>query len=697
MIMMSRILQITLNKILAFILLISFSGCGLDGQNKETEIFWDTFGVPHIFAKNNHEMYYAFGWAQMHNHADLILKLYAQGRGRAAEYWGIEFLNSDKLIHLYDIPAKAKKVYGENEPEYKSYLDAFVKGINDYANACPERIDKTAVQVLPVTVDDVIAHTLRITCLEFLAAEDVYIAKKTSDPGSNAIAIAPSKSASKNAMLLINPHLPWSDFFLWFEAHLCTNEFNAYGVSLIGIPTLTMAFNDNLGWAHTVNPIDASDRYELTLKNDGYLLDGKTIPFETKPVQINVRQNDGSLLAQKFEFKYSKHGPVIGQKDNKAYAVRIAGLDNVRIFEQYHKMAKAKNFAEFEEACKILQNPMFNVIYADRDGIIFYLFNGNIPVREEGDFYFWKGTIDGTKSKYIWQKTHPYEDLPKVLNPSSGFVQNCNDPPWTCTFPAVLDPKDFPAYFSSQGMPLRPQRAVNLIKDNPSISFEQLINYKHNTGMEAADRFLDDLLEAVDAYSDTTALKAAAILKAWDKTTDANSHGAVLFASWWDKVRSNMFAIPWNAKEPVTTPDGLKDKKQAVELLVKSFGEVQKKYGSSDVTWGDVHRFRLNGIDFPANGGAGDYGIFRTVYFADDKDNKKYAVAGETFIAITEFGDKVKAMLSLGYGNATQPGSKHIGDQLQMMSEKKLRPALLEKADIQKNLEEREVLVIEGF
>ena len=687
-------LHSTLNKIFVLILVLSFSGCGVDGQNKQTEILWDTYGVPHIFGKNNQEMYYAFGWAQMHNHADLILKLYAQGRGSAAEFWGEEFLDSDKLVRLFDLPGRAKKVYLENDSEFRSYLDAFVKGINEYANTHPDAIDKTAKKVLPVTIEDVIAHTLRITCLEFLAAEDIYISKKSTDAGSNAIAISPSKSASKNALLLINPHLPWSDYFLWFEAHLTSDKFNAYGVSLVGMPSITMAFNENLGWAHTVNPIDASDRYELTLQDEGYILDGKTLEFETKQVQIKVLQDDGSLAENNFTFRYSQHGPLIGQKDKKAFAVRIAGLDNVKIFEQYHKMAVAKNFTEFESACKMLQNPMFNVIYADRDGNIFYLFNGNVPVRDVGDFYFWRGTIDGTKSKYIWEKTHSYEDLPKLLNPATGFVQNCNDGPWTCTYPTLINPKDYPAYMSYQGMPFRPQRAVNMIKDNQSVSFDQLIGYMHNTGMETADRFLDDLLAAVEKHPDTTAIKAAEILKSWDKSTDVKSSGAVLFAAWWDKVRGNMFLIPWDSKEPATTPDGLNDPKQAVELLIKAFGEVQNKYGSANIAWGDVNRFRMNGIDYPANGGAGDYGIFRTVYFADDRDNKKLAIAGETFIAVTEFGDKVKSMVSLSYGNATQPGNKHIGDQLKMMSEKKLRPALLEKADILLNLEEKEILII---
>ena len=238
----------------------------------------------------------------------------------------------------------------------------------------------------------------------------------------------------------------------------------------------------------------------------------------------------------------------------------------------------------------------------------------------------------------------------------------------------------------------RAQRAINLIRDNPSISFDQLVDYKLNTGMEVADRFLNDLLSAVEQFPGPEALEAAAVLKTWDRKTDAGSKGAVLFSAWWNEIRSDMFEVQWNKENPVTTPSGLKDKKKAVEILVKASKSVKEKYGSIDIAWGDVNRFRMGTYDFPANGGPDNLGIFRTMYFADDKDNKKYAIAGDTYVAVIEFGEKVRASVLLSYGNATQPGNRHNGDQLKMLSEKIMRPALLEKAEILKNLEERESL-----
>lgn len=673
---------------------LSLSFGNAKSQDPSTEILWDNYGVPHIYAGSAHGMYYAFGWAQMQNHADLILKLYGQARGRASEYWGEAFFESDKQIGLFEIPEHAAKNYQKQEGFQKSCLDGFVAGMNEYAAAHRSDIGEKYRQVLPVSATDVMAHVLRILCLEFIGGEDLHFIRQQAGNGSNAMAISPARSASGKALLLTNPHLPWSDFFTWFEAHLACSGFNAYGIALVGVPTLTMAFNDHLGWAFTINTMDGCDRYELIAGDGGYLWDGKAKSFEKKDRVIKVLQDDGRLKKIHLEHRYSVHGPVTGEKNGKLFAVRLVGLDNAGIFEQFHRMAAAKNLEEFETALRLMQNPMFNIIYGDKDGNIMYLFNGNIPKRPVGDYAFWRGTVDGTKPEYLWNSIHAYGDLPKVVNPPGGFIQNCNDAPWVCSWPQVLDPSDYPAYMAPKSMLLRPQRAVNLVLAHPEVSFEQLAAIKMDTGIEAADRFLDDLFLAVDAYPYTAAIEAAEVLKAWDRRTDADSKGAVLFARWFDKLPHTIFKIPWSLEHPVSTPDGLNDQKLAVELLIRAADETRQKYGTLDISWGSIHRFRMNNLDLPANGGPGEYGIFRTIGYADDPDGKKRAVFGDTYIAVTEFSDPVRAMVLLGYGNATQPGNLHAGDQLGLMAAKKLRPALLNRNDIVHNLEKSEILPI---
>lgn len=678
----------SLIKSLIFILLVSAgAACKKSIPN---EILWDNYGVPHIYASDATQMYYEFGRAQMTSHADLILKLYSQARGTSASYFGESGLESDRLMKLFRLDSLADAAYSKQNPAFRKYIDAFVMGINDYASENSGTINEQCRKILPVTSRDIMAHTLRVICIEFLGMDEISAVKRLTEPGSNAIAIGPSRSASGNAMLMSNPHLPWSGFFIWYEAHLNTEDFNLYGVSLVGMPTLTIAFNENLGWTHTVNPIDGADRYELETEGDSYILDNKKVPFQKREISVQVLQNDGSLKTETSSCRYSLHGPVVGEKGNKAWAVRLAGLENAGIFEQYHRMGMAGNLNEFESAVRMMQNPMFNIIYADRDGHIYYLYNGNLPSRSRGDYSFWRGTVPGTESDLIWKEYLPFDSLPKLVDPPSGFLQNCNDPPWICTFPALLNPDDYPGYVAPKGMGLRPQRAVNLILGDSSITSDELIDIKLNTGLESADRYLDELLSYAEKSSEKKVSEAVRILKDWDRKSDTGSRGTLLFAGWWELARPVLGKTPWDPEHPVSTPCGIRDTGKAVALLADAYDNAIKKYGSADAATGDIFRMRINGHDVPSNGGPEYFGMLRAMYYAPDSDGKMKAVAGDTYYAVTEFGEKVKASAVLSYGNATQPGNKHAGDQLELMSEKNMRPVLFYREDVLKHVERNE-------
>ena len=692
-------------EVISFIFLaLVFFSCSEGKSDKGTEILWDKWGVPHVYATDEAEMYYAFGWAQMQSHANLILRLYAESRGTGSEFFSEKYLESDRLFHLFNLTDSAQAQYERFTGDEKLFLDSFVRGLNDYAEANPEEIDEKFRKVLPVTAIDVLAHGKRVINLEFLSGRDIGQSfnelkelEKEITPGSNSYAIAPAKSESGKAMLVANPHLPWNDLYMFFEAHLNAPDFDVYGVTLVGMPVLNIAFNKNLGWTHTVNTIDASDRYVLTLEGDGYILDGEVRSFDEKSVVIKVLQDDSSIVDKEIKLKYSQHGPIIFEHGDKAYALRIAGLDNDSYFYQYHKMGKSDNFDEFEDALKMMQIPMFNVVYADKAGNIMYLFNGNVPERSEGDWKFWNDKVDGTRSDLIWHSYHDYGDLPKLFNPETGFVQNANDAPWTATYPLMLNSEDYPAYMSPEPEELpasfRAQRAINLIKDDDSISFEELVDYKLDTGMEVAERLLDDLLAAVEQYPDPVAVEAVAVLRNWDGETNTDSKGAVLFARWIDKLGNDMYAVPWSIENPVTTPDGLKDPEKAVAILVEAADEIDIAYGSMDVAWGNVNRFRVGKIEFPGNGGNHDYGVFRTMYFKAPKErNINYAFHGDTYVAVVEFGDNVRAKVLLSYGNSTQTGNRFMGDQLEMLSENQLRDAFLSKEVVLNNLAFKEEL-----
>jgi acyl-homoserine-lactone acylase len=663
------------------------------GSN-HTEILWDSWGVPHIYGKDAQGLFQAFGWAQMQSHGDLILRLYGQARGRAAEYFGEKYLESDRYVRTMGIPARAREWYEAQNPTMRGYLDAFAAGINTYAKEHAAQINDEVEQVLPVDGVDVLAHVQRVIHFTFVVNPQsvANLSPSRSTAGSNGWAIAPSHSTSGNAMLLANPHLPWSDLYLWYEAQLTAPGIDAYGVALVGMPVLAIAFNNNLGWTFTVNTHDGWDAYQLTLADGGYLLDGSVRPFETETQTLKVKQANGSLREEQLVIKRSIHGPIVAHKDDKAVALRVVGLDQPDMMEQIWDMARATQLSEFEAALKRLQLPMFNILYSDRDGHILYLFNAQVPIHSKGDWNYWRSVVPGDTSATLWTKTHPYRDLPRVLDPPSGWLQNANEPPWTTTFPPALNPNDYPSYMAPRFMNLRSQRSVRMLMEKSKISFEEMIADKFSSRMELADRILDDLIPAARRVGGELASQAADVLEAWDRKADAHSRGAVLFALWARSMPDgNWFATPWNENSPLTTPDGLANPEDAVKVLETAATTVKLLYGALDVPWGQVARLRYGNVDLPASGGPGLFGIFQVVDLAPASGGGFQQVAGDTYIAAVEFSNPVRAKVLTTYGNATQPGNPHIGDQLPLYARNELRSVWRSRKEIEAHLESRKV------
>jgi len=663
---------------------------------ERTEILWDSWGVPHVYGKDAEGLFRAFGWAQMQSHGDLILRLYGQARGRAAEYFGEKYLESDRYVRTMGIPARAREWYEAQNPTMRGYLDAFAAGINTYAKEHAAQINDEVEQVLPVDGVDVLAHVQRVIHFTFVVNPQsvANLSPSRSTAGSNGWAIAPSHSTSGNAMLLANPHLPWSDLYLWYEAQLTAPGIDAYGVALVGMPVLAIAFNNNLGWTFTVNTHDGWDAYQLTLADGGYLLDGSVRPFETETQTLKVKQANDSLREEQLVIKRSIHGPIVAHKDDKAVALRVVGLDQPDMMEQIWDMARATQLSEFEAALKRLQLPMFNILYSDRDGHILYLFNAQVPIHSKGDWNYWRSVVPGDTSATLWTKTHPYRDLPRVLDPPSGWLQNANEPPWTTTFPPALNPNDYPSYMAPRFMNLRSQRSVRMLMEKSKISFEEMIADKFSSRMELADRILDDLIPAARRVGGEFASQAADVLEAWDRKADAHSRGAVLFALWARSMpETNWFATPWNENSPLTTPDGLANPEDAVKVLETAATTVKLLYGALDVPWGEVARLRYGKADLPASGGPGLFGIFQVIDLAPSTEGRFQQFAGDTYIAAIEFSNPVRAKVLTTYGNATQPGSPHIGDQLPLYVRNELRPVWRTRKEIEAHLESRKVFL----
>jgi len=347
---------------------------------------------------------------------------------------------------------------------------------------------------------------------------------------------------------------------------------------------------------------------------------------------------------------------------------------------------------------KMQQLPLFNTAYADRDGHIMYVYNATLPVHPTGDYRFWQGVVPGDRSDLIATAIHPWEAVPKVLDPPTGWVQNSNDMPWTSVYPMVLDSTKFAAGFAApQGITQRAQRGIRILSTAPEkMTFEDIKKGKLDTHVETADQFVDEIVTTARSMGSERAKKAADLLASWDRQAETGSEGTLLFYKFITAAGQTFdaiggFKVPTDDRRPLETPRGFKDPAKAMALLDKVAGEVEKEYGTLAVKWGDVMRFRRGKADVPGNGAPSSLGAIRTINVGPFVNGKTEAVSGDTFYAVIEFSTPQRGEALLGYGNWSKAGSKHVEDQLPLLSRKEMRPIWRDRKTIEANLEGRKV------
>jgi len=427
------------------------------------------------------------------------------------------------------------------------------------------------------------------------------------------------------------------------------------------------------------------------------MMDGEPRPFEHETKTLKIKQPDGSMKTETLDIRRTVHGPVVYDDRGLTLAMKVAGLDRPKMLEQWFRMGEAETLDEFKDALRMGAVPMWNADYADDNGHIMLVDNGLIARRNGHDYAYWNGVVPGDTSDALWHDYLTFDELPKSIDPPSGWNQNENEPPWLFTFPQVDRTKYLP-YVAPGGEAqptMRTLRGLHMITEDPKISYDMLVAKKHSTRMELADKVMPDLLVAAKAPDAPAGVAdAARVLEQWDHNTEADSRGAVLFQAFVNGYLNQNLAskmrVKYDQTRPLDTAYGLADPEAAVAALAKAADEVMTTYGSLDVKWGDVYRLASGDADLPGNGGPGPSGIFRTVAYTRKVGNKYYAANGETIVCAIEFSKTQRANCTLGYGNASQPGSPHVGDQIPLMAQKALHPVWREKKDIEANLERRE-------
>ena len=464
----------------------------------------------------------------------------------------------------------------------------------------------------------------------------------------------------------------------WYEAHLHSEE----GLDIVGgmfpiAPLVLHGHNRDLGWAFTVNRPDVTDVYRLTIDPDDphrYRLDGEWRRLEHATAGIRVKLLGPLHWTFERELLWSEHGPAV-RTPHGTFAIRFSGLGQLGALEQWYRMNRARSLAEWKDAMRLLGIPSFNVGYADREGNVLYAYNARMPKRVPG--HDWRGILPGDRSDLIWREFLPFDRLPQVENPASGFVVNTNSSPFhTTTGAGNPDPARFPEWMGIEThLNNRARRALALFGGDPSITREEFDRYKYDM-QYATDSDAEAWLRRVEEVpTDDASLRAAqAHLRGWDRSTHPESRGAALGVL---ALRPMVHhRLGWRSEPP-----------DPLEALLDAASTLLRWHGRLDVEWREVNRLRRGALDVGLGGGPD---VLHAVYGAEPERGRSAGHAGDSNVLLVEWDreGQVASRSVHQFGTATsRPDSPHYADQAPLFAARRLKPVWLDEAEIRRNLE----------
>ena len=519
------------------------------------------YGVPHIKADNMQAAGFALGYVQVEDYGRSVVDVMIRARGEWSQYHDLNpeerSLSIDRDASSKIKYARALETFSLLRKETQDILIGFAAGMNRYIDVHRSEFPnwlKADFTGYDVHAGDIGSHSdaavqafIRILQRQNAASGSTndrmgmqsgegktvwarladHAETPHPDEGSNAFALAPSRTKSGSAILLRNPHLAWNAGY--YEAQLeVPGVLNFYGDFRIGGPLITIGgYNEHLGFSTTNNDPDSDEIYSFQVSStlpDHFLLDGATVPLEKKRIIVKFKNGEG-LGEDTREFLYTPFGPVFHRGDGKVYVIRDAGDGEYRLAEQFLMMMKARNLTEYKEAMRIQAKTSSNFTYADADGNIFYVWNAmtpNLPHLSGGD----TAAIAASRSDQVWRKIIPFDSLPQLLNPKGGYIHNENDSFHYTNLNEVMDAAKFPPHFSQPILRLRSQHALEMIANNKKFTLEDVVNLKYSQRMLLAERVKADLIAAVRATSPTGQIAAALKqMENWDNTVNRESKG----------------------------------------------------------------------------------------------------------------------------------------------------------------------------
>ncbi|MBY0435509.1 MAG: penicillin acylase family protein [Cyclobacteriaceae bacterium] len=667
-------------------------------QARQVTITRDTWGIPHISGKTDADAVFGMLYAQCEADFPRIERNYLTATARLAEAEGENFIYNDLRMRLFMDTTKAITVY-KTAPEWlQKICNAFADGINFYLYTHPETKPKLIKRFQPwmpfLFSEGSIGGDIESVSLtelkEFYGKLPIAIKQEASDDGmgmpepkgSNGFAIAPSKSASGNPLLLINPH---TSFYFRCELQMSSDEgLNAYGASTWGQFFIYQGFNEHCGWMHTTTGADAVDEYAETIVKKGakaFYKYGKELkPLLPEKVSIAYKTASG-LSRREFQVYRTIHGPVIAQRGDKWISIKMM-QEPLKALTQSYMRTKARTFDDFKKTMDLRTNSSNNTVYADDQGNIAYWHGNFIPVRDSK--FDSSIPLDGSNPATEWKGLHTVDESVHIYNPGNGWIQNCNSTPFTAASSSSPDKSAYPVYMAPDAENARGIHAVRVLKDEKDFTIDKLITVAHDSYLPGFEKLLPALIKAYDdvaAANDTLRTKYAGpieLLRNWDLRFGVSSVPTTLAIFWAQRLRQDVSAKIPSRLDQLATIDFLETQtsnREKTKALAGMVAELTRDFGSWKQPWGGINRFqRLTGkiesifddtkpsiaVPFTSSywGSLAAYGSRR---FEGTK--KMYGYVGNSFVAAVEFGKKVKAKAVVTGGSSSDPASPHFNDQ----------------------------------
>ena len=635
----------------------------------------DAWGVPHIFGRTDADVGYGIGYAHSEDDFATLQELFAGVRGRAGALTGADGAKFDFAGHLIDSRAVGRAAMPGLAPDTRALLVAYAAGINRYAEKHPDEVRLS--RLFPVTAEDIVAG-FALRAPFFFGLDNVVgalvegrlpdrDAPDVGERGSNAFAVAPTRSADGATRLVINSHQPWEGGVAWYELVVHSDEgWDFAGANFPGAPYPLLGHNRTLGWANTVNRPDLTDVYKLTLSDDGkrYRFDGAWRRLEAKRVWLRVKLGPLALPIPRTVYR-SIHGPVI-VNDLGAFAIRYAGIGEVGNIEQYYRLNKAKTLDEWRSIMRRQGVASTNFVYADAAGNIGMFYNARFPRR--GDGFDWKGVLPGDTSKALWTAYEPFDAGPHLVNPATGYVANANNTPFRATT-AAADLKEAaysPLLGIESGMTNRAIRMLELFDADASISRDELDAIKMDKRY-SRESWVGPWLAALLAVREPALRDAQALLRQWDWTLDGSGRADSLAAL-------AVAAGARTAYRQQAMPDPAEKLGDVVEFLTKHHGRLDPPLGA-------LLRVERGTVSLPVFGGPD---ALRAIYWhRDEATGRLVGYNGDGFTMMVEWptGGGVASRSIHQYGAAsTRPASKHYADQAPLFVRQQYKPVWFEPA-----------------